>query len=182
MPDRNHPDSIAGLFNELFEKVRVLERMVFFPDDPAEIVHQPIPSSYTWQSSVALETGYGHRLAADRNGEIIFIRAERSEGDGDSEAVFDVELDGNSLFYINPMPTVPAGEVVGPEVIPDFATPSASTTASIAWDHLVKFKRGQTFRINVLDTGGGTGPLRVTIFYRSLPPVAPTRSPTRGDE
>lgn len=149
MPQRPSERDLAYLLNNAFERIRTLERHnhpVQFPELPHD---EGDVTSYSWQSAQTLSTGLGHKLYADRHGSIKFIRAERSAADGTSTAEFDVLKNGTSLFQTNSPPTVPASEGLGDEKHPDHTN----------------FEKGDTFQIEIVNTGGGTGPLRVTIHF-----------------
>src|SRR5688572_26160972 len=145
MPERSLPPSLERLFQQIFGRLDNVERRRFkLPD---ELAKQFATRSYSWQSAFSLSVGTGHKLHADRDGSIRYIRAERSAADGTTTASFDVRRNGVSIVPV--APTVDAGEAVGPDV-------PASPTG---------FKKGDSFEIEILATGGGTGPLRVTICY-----------------
>lgn len=149
MPMRQGKMTLEEFLAELDERVRQLETHTH-PDEVGEGGGETDKfRGYSWQSGYYLGVGFGHKLHADRQGSIIFVRAERSTGDGTSEAEFDVLLNGSSIFTTHAKPTVPAGEVLGPKRTPNFK----------------EFNVGDSFQIQVLDTGGGTGPLRVTIHF-----------------
>jgi hypothetical protein len=136
------PDKIATAE----ERLRSLERHDH--GDLLRLLAALATRAYSWQSWKNLRIAAGHSLAADRNGVIRFVRAERSSGDGTTEAEFEVYKNGISIFN-GRLPTVPIGEVVGPERLPLRTT----------------FEKGDIFTVDVLETGGGTGPLRVTIHF-----------------
>lgn len=104
---------------------------------------------YSWQSAPTLAVGVGKRFAADQDGTISFCRAERSAADGSGTATLDVLLNGVSIFPAAAKPTVAAATFLGPERIPDIVT----------------FVKGDYFQIEIEATGGGTGPLRLTIHF-----------------
>lgn len=105
--------------------------------------------SYTWQSKQALAVETGSRFYTDRDGTIDYIRAERSSGDGASTATLDVLKNGTSIFPTATKPTVAAGSFLGPERVPD----------------TVAFVKGDYLQVEIEATGGGTGPLRLTIHF-----------------
>jgi hypothetical protein len=152
VPERQSPPSLPGTLNRILERLRNVERISF---KQAEQKDFSAFRSYSWQSTFSLVTGFGHRLFAERNGVVQFIRAERSSGDGTTTATFKVYLAGEDMFVVNPGPTVDAGERLGPECRPD-PTFQADNAA---------FRRGDDFQVEITDTGGGTGPLRVTIYF-----------------
>lgn len=154
MPERPLPVTVSGLVNSILERLRAVERMVFRSVDRDEF-DEFNTAAYSWQSAKTLVPGYGHRLHADRNGIVRFIRAERSYEDGVTAAVMDVELNEISLFPAGSYPSVQPGERVGSERHPDPSQPH-------------QFAKGDGFRVKVLNTGGGTGPLRLTIHYTPI--------------
>lgn len=146
---RGSQPGVAPIITKLEDRMRKMERHDHGLEEVLAILDKLAVRAYSWQSSFTLVVGVGHSLAADRHGTIRFIRAERSAGDGSTDATFDVFLNGESLFDNGPNPIVPAGEVVGPERIPD----------------QLAFRKEDIFLCEILDTGGGTGPLRVTIHF-----------------
>lgn len=149
MPTRQgRPQNISEYLASLDERVRTLEKHRHpkqeFPDPEAG----ENPTAYSWQSPVALVPMTGHKLFADRSGTIDFVRAERSSGDGTTTATFDVLKNGVSIFS-STFPSVAAGDMLGPEVLARRAA----------------FVKGDYFEVEITDTGGGTGPLRVTIHF-----------------
>lgn len=137
------------MMNDVMERLRAVERLASIPVEIPELDVDTLPS-YTWQSARALVPSTGHRLYADRPGSIVYCRAERSAGDGTSTATLDVLKNGSSIFTANAKPSVDAGEFLGPERAPDTTT----------------FVKGDYFEIEIEATGGGTGPLRVTIRFQ----------------
>lgn len=115
------------------------------PQGPAGAVN----AAYTWQSVPTLATGLGQKFAADRDGTIDFVRAERSAEDGSGTATLDLLLNGASVFPTSSKPTVAAAAFLGPERTPD----------------TVAFVKGDVFQVEVEATGGGTGPLRLTVHF-----------------
>lgn len=149
MPDREVQLGLSDLVANLGEDVRRLQRHEH-PEAPGKIVEEgSSAAAYSWQSPRVLATGLGHRLYADRSGVIEYIRAERSSADGTSTATFDVLKNGTSLFVTGAKPSVGVGVGLGPERRP----------------RKVQFKKNDWFQVEIETTGGGTGPLRVTIHF-----------------
>lgn len=148
-PERPHEPTVSALLNDLLRRMRATERHRHPLQDFEFDENSPFLRAYSWQSAFNLTTGFGHKLFADRAGTIQFIRAERSSGDGVSTATFDVLLNGTSLFVTNSGPTVLASTALGEEAFPDTKG----------------FDKGDNFQVEILTTGGGTGPLRVTIHF-----------------
>lgn len=148
MPFRDNQD-LEDYIAYLEHRIRLLETHEHGPG--GEVTQGDIDKfpAYSWQSAFSLVPGPGHKLHADRNGTIIFCRAERSAGDGSSTAVFNVYKNGNPIFTTRPKPIVPAGEPLGPERTPNH----------------YNFNKDDAFHVDVEETGGGSGPLRVTIKF-----------------
>lgn len=142
------PNLIRSI-NRLADRVYNLERRPF-PHTPAvEVFDVEKLPAYSWQSPVTLTVMTGHRLYADRNGTIVFCRAERSSADGTSTATLDVLKNGSSIFTSATKPMVEAATGLGEERIPDEQ----------------HFLKGDHFAVEIEATGGGTGPLRMTIKF-----------------
>lgn len=158
MPDRPQPKDVQWLLNDMLRRLRAVERLYFTydPEDPPQ--HLGV---YSWQSAMNLVTGFGQKYHADRDGYIVWVRGERSSGDGTGTAQFDVLVNDVSLFQdgVTPFPTVGAGKKLGSEV--HFPAIGFDLAAS----NRLAFSKGDAFQVNVLNTGGGTGPLRLTISF-----------------
>lgn len=146
MPERPGPWNILRLLNEIFERLRAVEHLASSPQEATEVIGVEGRNAYTWQSAFTLTPTTGLKFFTESAGRILFIRADRSSGDGASTATIDVLKNGVSIYPSNAMPTVPAGEFLGPEATPDD----------------VMFIKEDYFECSILNTGGGTGPLRVT--------------------
>lgn len=149
MPSRAQPRTAEEQLAEIEARLRALELHTHIFPEAEEGEGGPNFPAYSWQSSFAMTPGPGHKLFADRPGSIVFCRAERSAGDGTTDAEFDVFKNGSTIYTTNTPPSVPAGETLGAERSPNNKA----------------FKKGDAFHIEILDNGGGTGPLRVTIFF-----------------
>lgn len=149
MPDRPVRQTVEGILSDHATRLRAVERLASQLQPFLGEVDVDSLIAYSWQSALNLTAGLGHRLYADRAGIIQFIRAERSAADGTSTATFDVLHNGTTLFGNNAKPEVAAGQGLGPERQPD----------------TVVFQKGDWFQVEIEDTGGGTGPLRVTIHF-----------------
>lgn len=147
MPERELPRDIPGIFKDIFRRLNNVERRRF--PISKETLISFATRSYSWQSPFTLAEGTGHKFHADRDGSIKYIRAERSSGDGTSTATFDVRRNGVSLFSARTAPYVDAGDRLGPEAVPK----------------PTNFKKGDNFEVEITGTGGGTGPLRITICF-----------------
>jgi hypothetical protein len=110
-------------------------------------------AAYDWTNNATLvRVGFGQRKYADRDGTILYVRAERSAGDGSGAATFDVTKNGVSIFPSATKPTIPASSFLGTERVPDD----------------VDFVKGDYFQIHTETTGNGTGPVVVTIFFQEV--------------
>lgn len=132
-----HMDFASGITAVLTERGRV------------QVTSIAVGGAYTWQSPkvTPLPTGVFSRFYLEKDGTISFVRAERESGDGTGTATLDLLLNGVSIYPTATKPTVTAGAFLGAETTPD-------TTA---------FAKGDYFEVEIEATGGGTGPLRLTI-------------------
>lgn len=147
MPEREGPFDLTAALNELFERMRAVERIAFPFDEAIAAINEVAGGSYyTWQSARSLTVSTGLRFYVERDGVIEWCRVDRSAGDGTSTATLDVLKNGTSIYPTSAKPSLAAATFLGDEFIPD--DPS--------------FDKGDYFQIEIEATGGGTGPLRMT--------------------
>lgn len=156
-------NSLQDILNDALARLRAVERLHF---EAVELVESYRERCLSWQSTFALQTGLGHKFYSPDKGKIVFVRAERSAADGTSTAILDLTINGTSVFSDGVLPTVPAGEGLGPTVTPYLGAGPGTGPAS----RTRSFKRDDAFQVNVVDTGGGSGPLRLTIHFIQDPP------------
>jgi hypothetical protein len=96
-----------------------------------------------------LAIGKGLRYYTERAGTLLFARADRSAGNGTLTATVDLLRNGISVFTVTPKPTVAAATFLGPERVPD----------------VPGFVKGDYLQAEILATGGGSGPLRLTTLF-----------------
>lgn len=167
MPERSGFIDLRKVLQSFERRIEEVSRLFFQQVD--QMAEQRVLRVYSWQSWTLLRTGLGTIYPADCDGYIYTVRADRSSADGTSTAVIDVLHNGVSMFDGVNYPNVPAGERIGLEI-----------STRRAEKNRYRFKKGDAFQMNVLNTGGGTGPLRVTImFLTDIPKVLGSASPGR---
>lgn len=146
-PERDFNKTIPKILNSILERLRIVERIHFNSvEEVVAAIQEVVGGMYTWQSARLLTTGAGLRFYVEWDGEIEFVRADRSSGDGTTTATLDVLKNGVSIFTTATKPTVLASAFLGDETEPDDAA----------------FEKGDYFQVEIEATGGGTGPLRLT--------------------
>lgn len=160
MPERAGVFDPREFFRDLDRRIEDAARIYFRFE--SEEVQQRVYRVWPWQSADPAVTGQGHAYFADTDGYIHTVQAFNPLGDGVTDAEFDVFHNGVSIFTgsLN-RPTVPAGEQVGMPVAPK--APELGR---------FRFKQGDEFIVEILDTGGASSLLRVTIaIMASIPKV-----------